>query len=107
MIMAFPANDRLRKEAPAAIQVDGTARVQFVQADVLPRYHRLLAEFEHRTGVPVPLNTSFDVKGDPIVCTVRDACAPSGPLARGAGRRRLPGAQARDRVGRAVPTALS
>ena len=73
MILAFEANERLRKEAPAAVHVDGTARVQFVHADVLPRYHRLLTCFERRTGVPVLLNTSFNVKGEPIVCTVRDA----------------------------------
>jgi carbamoyltransferase len=73
MIMAFPANERLCKEAPAAVHVDGTARVQLVHADVLPRYHRLLTAFERRTGVPVLLNTSFNVKGEPIVCTTRDA----------------------------------
>lgn len=73
MIMAFPANERLSKEAPAAVHVDGTARVQLVHAETLPRYHQLLKAFERRTGVPVLLNTSFNVKGEPIVCTVRDA----------------------------------
>ena len=73
MIMAFRANERLCKEAPAAVHVDGTARVQLVHANVLPHYHRLLKCFERRTGVPVLLNTSFNVKGEPIVCTVRDA----------------------------------
>ena len=55
MILAFEANERLRKEAPAAVHVDSTARVQLVHADVLPRYHRLLTCFERRTGVPVLL----------------------------------------------------
>ncbi len=73
MIMAFPANERLRQEAPAAVHVDGTARVQLVHAEVLPRYDRLLKAFERRTGVPVLLNTSFNVKGEPIVCTAKDA----------------------------------
>jgi carbamoyltransferase len=73
MIIAFPANERLHKEAPAAVHVDDTSRVQLVHAEVLPLYHRLLSEFERRTGVPVLLNTSFNVKGEPIVCTVRDA----------------------------------
>ncbi len=72
MIIAFPANERLKSEAPAAVHVDGTARVQLVHADVLPRYHGLLSAFERRTGVPVLLNTSFNVKGEPIVCTARD-----------------------------------
>ncbi len=73
MIIAFPANDRLKKDAPAIVHVDGTSRVQMVHRDVLPRYHRLLMAFERRTGVPVLLNTSFNVKGEPIVCTIQDA----------------------------------
>ena len=73
MIIAFDANDRLKKDAPAIVHVDGTSRVQLVHADVLPLYHRLLVRFEERTGVPVLLNTSFNVKGEPIVCTTRDA----------------------------------
>lgn len=73
MILAFPANDRLRREAPAVVHVDGTSRVQLVHRAVLPRYHALLTAFEQRTGVPVLLNTSFNVKGEPIVCTIHDA----------------------------------
>ncbi|MDQ3974358.1 MAG: hypothetical protein M3276_08500 [Actinomycetota bacterium] len=53
--------------------MDGTSRVQLVRRDTLPRYHRLLRAFERRSGVPVQLNTSFNVKGEPIVCTVQDA----------------------------------
>jgi carbamoyltransferase len=55
------------------VHVDGTSRVQIVRPDVLPKYHRLLQEFEKLTGVPVLLNTSFNVKGEPIVCTIHDA----------------------------------
>jgi carbamoyltransferase len=73
MIIAFRANERLKREAPAIVHVDGTARVQLVHEEVLPRYHRLLVEFERRSGVPVLLNTSFNVKGEPIVCTIHDA----------------------------------
>jgi carbamoyltransferase len=73
MIIAFPAKEKLRREAPAIVHVDGTARVQLVHGEVLPRYHRLLQEFGRRTGVPVLLNTSFNVKGEPIVCTIYDA----------------------------------
>ena len=73
MILAFAANERLRREAPAIVHVDGTSRVQFVDAEVLPRYHRLLTAFERETGVPVLLNTSFNVRGEPIVCTIQDA----------------------------------
>lgn len=73
MILAFPANEALRCDAPAIVHVDGTSRVQFVDSSVLPRYHRLLTAFEKRTGVPVLLNTSFNVKGEPIVATIHDA----------------------------------
>jgi carbamoyltransferase len=73
MIMAFPANDRLKRDAPAVVHIDGTSRVQLVHQSVLPRYHRLLTEFGRRTGVPVLLNTSFNVKGEPIVCSIQDA----------------------------------
>jgi len=58
---------------PAITHVDGTARVQTVSASVQPRYHRLLREFEKRRGVPVVLNTSFNVMGEPIVNTPDDA----------------------------------
>jgi len=73
MIISFRANERLKREAPAIVHVDGTARAQLVHRDILPRYHRLLTEFEKRSGVPVLLNTSFNVKGEPIVCTIHDA----------------------------------
>lgn len=73
MIVAFPANERLAAEAPAIVHVDGTSRVQLVHRDVLPRYHGLIEAFGRLTGVPVLLNTSFNVKGEPIVCTVHDA----------------------------------
>jgi carbamoyltransferase len=58
---------------PAAVHVDGTARVQSVARDCNPRYYGLLRAFARRTGVPVLVNTSFNVRGEPIVCTPRDA----------------------------------
>ena len=73
MIIAFRANEALKRDAPAIVHVDGTSRVQLVHKDVLPLYHRLLSKFEDHTGVPVLLNTSFNVKGEPIVCTIQDA----------------------------------
>jgi carbamoyltransferase len=59
---------------PAVVHVDGTARVQTVDVDSNPRYHRLLESFARRTGVPVLLNTSFNVH-EPIVCTPQQAVA--------------------------------
>ncbi len=59
---------------PAVTHVDGSARVQTVGPDDNPRYHALLRAFEARTGCPVLVNTSFNVRGEPIVCTPEDAC---------------------------------
>jgi carbamoyltransferase len=55
--------------------VDGSARVQTVDAAVNPRYHALLKAFERASGVPVLLNTSFNVRGEPIVRTAAEAYA--------------------------------
>jgi len=73
MIIAYEATDALKTEAPAIVHVDGTARVQMVHKDILPLYHRLISAFEARTGVAALLNTSFNVKGEPVVCTIHDA----------------------------------
>lgn len=73
MIMAFHASEALRRDAPAIVHVDGTARVQLVSAETAPLYYRMIDAFRRRTGVPVVLNTSFNVKGEPIVCTALDA----------------------------------
>jgi carbamoyltransferase len=58
---------------PSACHSDGSARVQTVHADASPRFHALITAFAHRTGVPVLVNTSFNVRGEPIVCTPKDA----------------------------------
>ena len=58
---------------PAVTHVDGSARPQTVADDVCPRFAALLAAFHRRTGCPVLLNTSFNVAGEPIVCTPSDA----------------------------------
>ncbi|MGF1477600.1 MAG: carbamoyltransferase [Geminicoccaceae bacterium] len=73
MTIAFPATEEFKRVAPAVVHVDGTVRPQIVHQDVLPLYHRLISRFEARTGVAALLNTSFNVKGEPIVCTVLDA----------------------------------
>ena len=62
-----------RSDIPAVTHVDYSARIQTVHQDTNPRYHALLAEFERRTGCPVLVNTSFNVRGEPIVCTPEDA----------------------------------
>ncbi len=62
-----------RSEIPAITHVDYSARVQTVSETTNPRYHGLLKHFEQRTGCPVMVNTSFNVRGEPIVCTPEDA----------------------------------
>ncbi len=62
-----------RSTIPAVTHVDYSARVQTVHKDTNPRYHALLAAFKERTGVPVLVNTSFNVRSEPIVCTPEDA----------------------------------
>jgi carbamoyltransferase len=62
-----------RSEIPAVTHVDYSARVQTVHAQTNPRYHALLTAFKGRTGCPVLVNTSFNVRGEPIVCTPEDA----------------------------------
>jgi carbamoyltransferase len=63
----------VRSEIPAVTHVDYSARIQTVHAETNPRYHALLSAFKRRTGCPVLVNTSFNVRGEPIVCTPQDA----------------------------------
>jgi carbamoyltransferase len=63
----------VRSEIPAVTHVDYSARIQTVHAETNPRYHALLSAFKRRTGCPVLVNTSFNVRGEPIVCTPEDA----------------------------------
>jgi len=62
-----------RSTIPAVTHVDYSARIQTVHADTNPRYHALIAKFKQLTGCPVVVNTSFNVRGEPIVCTPEDA----------------------------------
>jgi carbamoyltransferase len=75
MLMAKNVRPEWRDKIPAIVHVDGTARIQTVREDTNPPLYRLLKEFEALTGVPVLVNTSFNVKGEPIVETPRDAMA--------------------------------
>lgn len=62
-----------RGSLPAITHVDYTARVQTVDAQRFPRFHKLLTAFEAQTGCPALINTSFNVRGEPVVCTPEDA----------------------------------
>lgn len=72
-MVGFAQLDVPRSTIPAVTHVDYSARVQTVHADTNPRYHALLQQFESKTGVPVLINTSFNVRGEPIVCSPEDA----------------------------------
>jgi carbamoyltransferase len=73
MILAAQVRPEKRAEIPAVTHVDGSARPQTVEANINPLFHRLISEFQRRTGVPVVMNTSFNLRGEPIVCSVADA----------------------------------
>ena len=62
-----------RSEIPAVTHIDYSARVQTVHRETNPGFHALLSAFKQRTGCPVLVNTSFNVRGEPIVCTPEDA----------------------------------
>jgi carbamoyltransferase len=62
-----------RSEIPAVTHVDYSARVQTVHANTNPRFHELIARFEQRTGCPLVINTSFNVRGEPLVASPQDA----------------------------------
>jgi len=62
-----------RSKVPAITHVDYSARIQTVHRETNPRFHALLLRFEARTGCPLVVNTSFNVRGEPIVCSPEDA----------------------------------
>jgi carbamoyltransferase len=62
-----------RSSIPAVTHVDYSARIQTVHSDTNPKYYALLKKFKEITGCPVLVNTSFNVRGEPIVCNVQDA----------------------------------
>jgi carbamoyltransferase len=73
MILTAQVRPEKRSVIPSVTHVDGSARPQTVEQDVNPLYWRLIREFGNRTGVPVVMNTSFNLRGEPIVCAPTDA----------------------------------
>ena len=73
MILTFQVKPEKKGVIPAVTHIDGSTRAQTVEKDVNPAYWQLISEFEKKTGVPVIMNTSFNLKGEPIVCTATDA----------------------------------
>lgn len=73
MTITYDVTDRCKREAPATVHVDGTARPQLVRREVNPDYHDILTEYHALTGLSVLVNTSFNMHEEPIVCTPQDA----------------------------------
>ena len=62
-----------RSSVPAITHVDYSARIQTVHKDTNPRYHAVISKFKEKTGCPMVVNTSFNIRGEPIICTTTDA----------------------------------
>ena len=75
MIRVTPVRAGMAERIPAVTHVDGSARLHTVSREVNPMYWRVLQRFGEKSGVPVLLNTSFNVRGEPIVCTPKEAIA--------------------------------
>jgi carbamoyltransferase len=73
MLYVVDVKEDKRALVPAITHVDGTGRLQTVRRDTNPRYHRLISTFAEATGVPMVLNTSFNLRGEPIVNTPAEA----------------------------------
>jgi carbamoyltransferase len=73
MERVFMFRPEKRRLVPSVVHVDGSGRLQTVDDATSPRYHALIREFEKLTGVPIVLNTSFNLNGEPIVCSPEDA----------------------------------
>ena len=73
MTVAYRSTDSAVKDLPAIVHVDGTMRPQTIRPEVNPLFHRLISEMGRRTGHPVVMNTSFNVRSEPIICTPLEA----------------------------------
>jgi len=73
MTLTFDCTESMKRDCPAAVHVDGTARPQLVSAETSPGFYRILSEYYKLTGIPSVINTSFNMHEEPIVCTPDDA----------------------------------
>ncbi|MCH7818208.1 MAG: carbamoyltransferase [Candidatus Marinimicrobia bacterium] len=73
MLFVPQVKEGMGEKIPSVTHTDNSARIQTVNKDENPRYYKLIEEFEKRSGVPVIINTSFNIRGEPIVCTPEDA----------------------------------
>jgi carbamoyltransferase len=73
MERVFMFRENVRDQIPAVVHVDGTGRLQTVERSTNAAFYDLIKYFDELTGVPIVLNTSFNLNGEPIVCTPADA----------------------------------
>ncbi len=73
MLMVYPVVKAQRKKIPAVVHVDGSGRLQTVRKSINELYYNVIKEFEKLSMVPIVINTSFNIRGEPIVCTPYDA----------------------------------
>jgi carbamoyltransferase len=73
MTLTFNCSATMRAESPGVVHVDGTARPQLVDAQSAPDLYQILMAYHRLTGIPSLINTSFNMHGEPIVCTPEDA----------------------------------
>lgn len=73
MTITTNCTPKMRQQSPAAVHVDGTARPQLVSKEINPSAHRVLTEYERRTGIATLINTSYNMHEEPIVCSPDDA----------------------------------
>lgn len=73
MIVGYPVLKKKQGKIPAVTHIDGTARPQIVKRESNPKYYHLIKDLGSLTGEPVVLNTSLNVKGEPMACTPEDA----------------------------------
>lgn len=73
MLMVYPVRPEYREKIPAVTHIDGSGRLQTVREHQNPLYYRTLKELGKLSGIPIAINTSFNIRGEPIVCTPQDA----------------------------------
>lgn len=73
MTMTYDVHPEVREDCRAVVHVDGTARPQVVRKEDNAGYHRMLNSYKRRTGLPILVNTSFNIHEEPIVCSPEDA----------------------------------
>jgi len=73
MTITFDCTEFMKKNSPAAVHIDGTARPQLIKKEINPDFYAILQEYKKITGIPTLINTSFNMHEEPIVCSPGDA----------------------------------